>query len=221
MNRFAQLCVFALMLAIAAWAGRSYLDRRPVRPADGVLVSAPPQFGVVDWHPEYEPFPGNSQIIVAGTIDVTGRVLAITRYGGHDRGITQDVVLGWGKMSDNRVLDHLQVKQADHDYQIILDPVAPITLADAFASSSNLTLVQRWSAYADVDASYAMKEGDIVRIVGWTMKVKDANGQVRSGGSASGTNHVQSVAIVDPAKLQINDTKLFGNWDPEADMVAH
>ena len=208
--------LIAMTVLGAAWVAHSYFGRHAPRPADGVLVSTPPTWGGLTFerHTAYQDF-GSNQIIPMATLDITGRVLARKEYPTEDFGerIRTDLVLGWGRMSDNRVLDHLTIGQANRGVEIVLDRAAPLKLAEAYGLSINL------SVYSDYDAATealnSIVVGDVIRLVGWQMRLKNAQGKIWEGG-AGNERPDQNYGIILVLKLQVNDQKKFGNWDAAA-----
>lgn len=213
MNRSALLLALCLGLGGYAWwhrhQGGGPLMQAP-RPADGVLVSAEPAYGGLDFHPEYSAF-GRLQYKPTGWIDVTARVLARRDYPAEGRGelLRTDFVLGWGAMSDNRVIDHVAIRQADRGYELLPDGSAPIPPALAWEQSMNISTWSEWRENAA--AIDAIRIGDIVHLYGWMLKLLDGKGAEWSGGT--GNEPIgHRVFIVNVLKLQVNDQKKFGNW---------
>jgi hypothetical protein len=61
----------------------------------------------------------------------------------------------------------------------------------------------------------AIRIGDVVRIVGWRMRARNASGTTWEGGSGH-ERKGQSSALILVLKLQVNDEKKFGNWTAPA-----
>src|SRR5947209_1384983 len=95
-----------------AWGAYQSWPLIPVRTAAGVLV---PEEPVQEDLPPHEIGEINGYT-VTGVADytITARVLSTRRYG-MDRGsalVPIDVALGWGRMSDQSVLDQFKISQA-------------------------------------------------------------------------------------------------------------
>ncbi len=214
MKRLLLLALPALLLAI--WLWHSHGTSHAPRPADGELVVTLPQWPALPFrnYRDYMPYGGN-QVQPMSSADLMGRVLASKQYPpkGFGEVTHTDLVLGWGPMSDNRVLDHLKITQAERGMDIVPDSAAPITLAAADDSSINLSV---YSDYFDNSAALdAIRIGDVVRIVGWQMRARDASGTTWEGGSGHDRKGQRSAVIL-VLKLQVNDEKKFGNWTAPA-----
>ncbi len=202
-----------LALLAAGWAAHSYLGHRTPRPADGVLVATAPAWGGLpnEGHVAYQSF-GSNQVIAQASLDITGRILAVKQYPAEGFGerVRTDLAFGWGRMSDNRVLDHLDIRQESRGMEIVPDQATLIQPAESYGSAINL------SVYSDYDAATAALDsivaGDVVRMVGWRMRIRNAQGQTWDGGSGHERTG-QNYGIILVLKLQINGQKKFGNWD--------
>ena len=204
-------------LLLAAWLWHSHGASHAPRPADGELVITPPKWPALPFGNNYRDYMsyGNNQVQPVDGADLMGRVLASKQYPpkGFGEVTHTDLVLGWGPMSDNRVLDHLKITQAERGVDFLLDSAAPITLAAADDSSVNISV---YSDYFDNSAALdAIRIGDVVRIVGWKMRARNASGTTWEGGSGHDRKGQQSAVIL-VLKLQVNDEKKFGNWTAPA-----
>ncbi len=210
MKKSMLLALTALLLV--AWFWRSHHATQAPRPADGELVTTPPTWPGLSFsnHIAYTSY-GSLQTMPMSGADLMGRVLASKQYPstGFGESSHTDLVLGWGPMSDNRALHHLKITQADRGMDIALDSAAPITLAAADNSSINVSV---YSDYVDHSAMLdGIRIGDVVRVVGWRMRVRDASGTTWDGGHGH-ERKSQSSAVILVLKLQVNDEKKFGNW---------
>jgi hypothetical protein len=211
--KLASLVVVAA--SVAVWYAHARREQLAPRPADGVLVGAEPRWGAasIGNHASYLPL-GHNEALPTGAIDITARVLARKTYPPEGFGdqLPLDLVLGWGPMSDNRVLDQVSIRQDKRSMQIDPGPGFTLKLDDAYASAINL------SAYSDDfqfrSALESIRVGDVIRIVGWTLRLRNPQGEIWDGGD--GQDHkTRRAVIVNVLKLQINDQKKFGNWDAE------
>lgn len=210
-----KLLLAAVVLALAGvWALRSqhsgpFASHAP-RPADGVLVSAEPVYGGLDFQKTWLK-DGGFQQLPLGTIDITARVLARRDYRdqGFGRMIPTDLLLGWGAMSDNRVIDHVAIRQSDRGVELTPDSSGAIKAAAAYDSTALLAVYSDFREHAT--ALDAIRVGDVIHLYGWRMKLKDASGTLWSGGA--GNEPIGHRAfIVHVLMLQIGDRKIFGNW---------
>jgi len=201
--------------SVAVWYSHAKRATQAPRPADGVLVGAAPRWGAasIGNHASYMPL-GHNEALPTGALDITGRVLARKTYPSTGFGdqLTLDLVLGWGSLSDNRVLDHVSIRQENRSMQIDPQPGFPLKLDDAYASAINL------SVYSDYFENRSILEsirvGDVVRMVGWTLRLRNPQGETWDGG-VDHEHYPRRAVVVSVLKLQINDQKKFGNWDVE------
>ena len=208
--------LLALILLLAGWWTVKYLRGEPAghapRPADGVLVSAEPVYGGLDFPKSWLKI-GSFQQWPEGSIDITARILARHDYPreGFGQLVKTDLVLGWGPMSDNRVIDHVAIHQNSRGMELVPDATGAIKEKAAYDSTA---LVAVYSDFNEFSAALdALRVGDVIRLYGWQQKLKDANGAVWNGGT--GNEPVgQRAFVVQVLKLQVGDRKVFGNWNP-------
>jgi len=212
-SRFA-LLIFAVVL-IALWYRHGRQATQAPRPADGVLVGAAPRWGAasIGNRASYMPL-GHNEALPTGAIDITGRVLARKIYPSEGFGdqLTLDLVLGWGPMSDNRVLDQLSIRQEGRSMQIDPRPGFAPKLDEAYASALNLSVYSDY--YENRPILEAIRVGDVIRMVGWTLRLRNPQGRTWEG-DAGDDHHPRRGGVVSVLKLQVNDQKKFGNWDVE------
>ncbi|MGA2189840.1 MAG: hypothetical protein ABSH33_15005 [Steroidobacteraceae bacterium] len=105
---------FAL-LAYVVWGGWNWWISRPVHPAAGVLAAAEPDQGGLRSPRTYHV--DRWTLTPRASYQITARILGVERY--HfdflSALIPEDLALGWGPMSDSRVLDNMQISQ-DHRF---------------------------------------------------------------------------------------------------------
>ena len=104
------------LLAYIGWGGWNWFTDRPYRPPDGVLaVSDPTQTDVLGGEKIRL---GRWTLTVRANYRITARILARERYHFDTLSdlIPEDLALGWGPMSDNRILGSLDIYQADRFY---------------------------------------------------------------------------------------------------------
>ncbi len=105
----------ALALSIA-WGGWHWLATRPVHPPDGVLAQDDPV--QVDLDPGAQISRGRWTLTERATYKITARVLASETYHFDTLAdlVPEDLALGWGPMSDNRVLRDIDITQSNRFY---------------------------------------------------------------------------------------------------------
>jgi hypothetical protein len=102
-----------LFLTYVAWGAWNWLVNRPVHPADGILAGAEPQQG------EAPPGPprrmGRWTLTPRATYQITARILGVERYHFDVLAglVPEDLALGWGPLSDNGVLNTMDITQSN------------------------------------------------------------------------------------------------------------
>jgi hypothetical protein len=108
--------VLALFAAYVSWGAYGWLQGRSIGAPDGVLApDDPEQVNIED---------GGTERIGAWTLRarahyrVTARILGVERYSfdALARLVPEDLALGWGPMSDNRVLTDIDISQSNRFY---------------------------------------------------------------------------------------------------------
>jgi hypothetical protein len=105
----------ALVLYIA-WGGWHWLTTRPVHPPDGVLAADDPR--QVELAPGPPIHLGRWTLAERASYQITARVLGNERYRFDALAdlAPEDLALGWGPMSDNRVLRDIDISQSNRFY---------------------------------------------------------------------------------------------------------
>ena len=138
----------AILLAYVGWGGWSWYWGRPLHPPDGVLAADDPrQTDVV--HGEKVRV-GRWSLTVRANYVITARVLSRESYH-FDRLsdlIPEDLALGWGPMSDNRVLRTIDVSQSNRFYYWRAPADSPISKDSIITHSANTHVIPRNSMIA-------------------------------------------------------------------------
>jgi len=104
------------LLAYIGWGAWHWISDRPVHPPDGVLAAEDPQQTDVSGGDKVQV--GRWALTVRAEYRVTARILALERY--HFDGLSdlipEDLALGWGPMSDNRILRAIDISQSNRFY---------------------------------------------------------------------------------------------------------
>ena len=140
--------------------------------------------------------------------EVEARVISIKRYYFDEQArlSNSDFILGWGKMSDESVLNEIDISQKDRGYEWESDSM-PISKEEITNSSVNMHLIPENGLIANKIKE--VRIGDIVHIKGYLVNVHSAAGwnwnSSRSGSSiydmGGGDDkiyYVKSIRIVDP-----------------------
>jgi len=163
----------ALVLVALAGVGLyQHLQRQPVLPGEGVLAPAVPTQGSTQ--AAGFQFKGYElQPLQDFTIDA--RVLASERYrSGRESDLSPvDLALGWGPMSDSAVIDKIRISQSSRFYYWRVEEF-PIPRQDIERSSANMHMIPADEGIAR--QLKALKPGQTVRIEGWLVEVRAADG---------------------------------------------
>lgn len=157
-------------------AGLWQLVHTPTWP-EGVLVApdAPDQGPILTEGPTWDHHGVSVRGVAAYRI--TARVLGVRHYGdAWGAWVPWDAALGWGRMSDSRVLDRLRIGQGDRWYTYRWEGrVPPLPLGELVSSSANVHLMP-----ADENVSVLLghiRPGDRVRLEGWLVEWRPPQGR--------------------------------------------
>ena len=133
--------LLCLLIAGGGWQGWHHWRLRPIHSPDGLLA------------PE-EPLQANlagAQTIVHGRwtltprarYDITARILSREDYSFDPLSdlVPEDLALGWGAMSDNRVLRELKISQGSRFYSFRPVTQMPIPVQQAISHSANTHVI--------------------------------------------------------------------------------
>jgi hypothetical protein len=165
-----------LMLGLAAvlgFAGWMYWNGRPVAQPPGILAPEDPL--------QTEPASGESwsfrsyQLTSLAQFQIRARVLGTERYR-FDRAAELspvDLALGWGPMSDSRVLAALTIRQQDRFYFWNASTM-PIPAGEVISHSANMHLIPATDAVAK--RLLGAKVGQLVELRGQLIQAKGKDG---------------------------------------------
>ncbi len=140
--------------------------------AEGILVATEPAQRPVTQAP-FE-FDGH-RIEALAEFEIEARVLGKERYWlDHESRLAKyDLALGWGRMSDSRVLDQIEIRQSGRWYRWRSEQL-PIPRREIERSSANMHLIPAddWLEGQIGD----VKTGDLVRIKGYLVRVTNSDG---------------------------------------------
>jgi len=131
----------AVLAACFIWSSWTWFAERPVHPADGELAPAEPH--------QVEPASaapvrmGRWSLTPRAGYEITARVLGHERYRIDELAdlIPDDLALGWGPMSDNRVLNTVDISQSNRFYFWQASEATPIDPEDITAHSANTHVI--------------------------------------------------------------------------------
>jgi hypothetical protein len=151
----------------------------PPAPAPGTIANCPlPPAVTTGAAPLQTPVPGGMPAfaLAAATLtplagfSVDARVLSREDYHlGREADLSPtDLALGWGRMREDAVLDHLDIGQAARWYRYRWRGDPPIPLAEIVRSSANMHMIPADGRVARTLAR--IRRGDRVRIDGWLVR---------------------------------------------------
>lgn len=116
--------LFSALVAAGLWQGWSDWQLRAVHPGDGVLAPTDPV--QTDLQAADTIVEGRWTLTPRATYDITARILSRENYHIDTLAslIPEDLALGWGVMSDNRVLRDFEISQSNRFYY--WQPIAPL-----------------------------------------------------------------------------------------------
>ena len=150
-----------LLIVRGAW---SWWHDRPLAEAPGVLVAAEPR--QVDVEAAAAIAHGRWSLTPRAHYDITARVLGRERYY-FDRLaslVPVDLALGWGPMSDNRILNRLSVEQSVRFYWVHWGPEPPLPPKEILRHSANLHAIPADRRTAG--ELEGLRTGEVVRLTG-------------------------------------------------------
>jgi hypothetical protein len=138
----------AFLFVYIVWGGWNWFTGRPVHPPDGVLAAQDPlQTTVADGDKVQV---GRWTLTVRADYRITARILARERY--HFDALSdlipEDLALGWGPMSDNRMLRAIDVSQSNRFYYWRMTADSPISRDSIISHSANTHVIPQNSSIA-------------------------------------------------------------------------
>lgn len=134
-------CICVLLVIAALWQAVDQWRLRPLHPADGVLAAADPLQTEVT---AASPIPhGRWKLTPRATYDITARVLSRENYRFDAMAslVPEDLALGWGPMSDNRILKDIEIGQSYRFYYVRPRTTLPIAREEVISHSANTHVI--------------------------------------------------------------------------------
>jgi hypothetical protein len=164
----------AIVVLYVGWGAWHWIANRPIHTPDGVLAQEEPRQTDVA-HGETVQM-GRWTLTVRATYEVTARVLAREAY--HFDGLSdlipEDLALGWGPMSDNLVLQTIEISQANRFYYWRATAKTPIAREIIIAHSANTHVIPQNSLIARQLAR--LRPGEVVTLSGELVDAVRADG---------------------------------------------
>jgi hypothetical protein len=172
---FSKIAIRLAALLVIAGAVWLFLSSRPIKHPPGVLVpNAPVQKNipakpigmVADWH-----------VIAVAEYHLRGRVLGTKRYhsGPQSELVPVDVAMGWGRMSDQAVLDRLKISMTNRFYFYEWSNDPPIPQGEIVVSSANNHVIAANDEVRKVIGS--LRIGQILTMDGYLVNANGPEGR--------------------------------------------
>jgi len=179
------LLVSALAAALL-WQSYNDWQLRPVRPADGAIAPADPQQTEMEGAPVTTL--GRWQLTPRARYDITARILSREDY--HfdllSDLIPEDLALGWGPMSDNRVLRAFEITQGARFYYWRTKQDQPISRQAVIEHSANTHVIPADSAVRS--QLKRLRVGQVVHLTGLLVDaVRDDGAYIKTSMTRSDT----------------------------------
>ena len=156
--------VWIPLAAGALLSGWQRFEMRPVHPPDGALAPDEPRQS--EPRDSAEVHRGRWVLTPRADYDITARILSREdyRFDALAELAPQDLALGWGPMSDNRVLSHLEISQDVRFYSWQPRGALPIARAELVSHSANTHLIPADAAIRSELAR--LRVGQVVHLSG-------------------------------------------------------
>ena len=157
--------VFYIALVTAGlWQGWQQWQLRPLHPADGPIAPAEPLQTDLDGAPPVAH--GRWTLTPRARYDITARILSREDYKFDAMSdlVPEDLALGWGPMSDNRVLRAFEITQSARFYSWRPKGDLPIPRRDVIEHSANTHVIPADSAIRSRLAQ--LRKGQVVHLTG-------------------------------------------------------
>ena len=131
----------SLVAVYVLWGGWNWYIGRPVHCPDGILAAADPQQG--DVTAVVPSRIGRWTLTPRATYQITARILGVERYHVDFLAplVPEDLALGWGPMSDNRVLNNMEITQSNRFFFWRSPRSAPISKEVIISHSANTHVI--------------------------------------------------------------------------------
>jgi hypothetical protein len=163
-----------LALTYVVWGAWNWYIGRPVHPPDGILAPAEPlQVDVAS-----QPLIRNGRWVLTprASYRVTARILGVERYHFDSLSalIPEDLALGWGALSDNRMLDKMDIYQSDRFYFWRIPHEFPLAKDEIISHSANTHVIPANSAISRRLSH--LRPGQVVTLTGLLVNGKRDDG---------------------------------------------
>jgi len=178
--------IWGALVAIALWQCSSQWRLRPVHPPDGALAPEEPlQTALENAQPLVH---GRWTLTPRARYDITARILSREdyRFDAMADLVPEDLALGWGAMSDNRVLHAFRISQSARFYSWQPITSLPIPRQEVIEHSANTHVIPADAAQRAALAR--VRVGQVVHLTGLLVDgVRDDGVSVRTSLTRSDT----------------------------------
>jgi len=162
-----------LLTAVIVWAIVHFWPWRAIVHPPGVLTAEDPI--QKDIPPRFLTKVKDYTLVAMASYQIKARVLHTKRYWADAADLVPyDVALGWGRMSDQAILDHLGISQGNRFYFYEWTNVPPLPEKEMICHSSNNHVIAANSQVSHVVSS--LRAGQVVLMKGWLVNVTGSDG---------------------------------------------
>ena len=177
---------WVVLIVAALWRGCQEWRLRPLHPADGPVAQTDPLQTDLDGAPAVAH--GRWTLKPRARYDITARILSREDYHFDAMSdlVPEDLALGWGPMSDNRVLGAFEITQGARFYSWRPKAKLPISRQDVIEHSANTHVIPADSAIRSQLAR--LRVGQVVHLTGELVDgVRDDGASIRTSLTRSDT----------------------------------
>ena len=162
-----------LLVVLAVWSGRNWMQRPVEHPHGLRLVQAPKQQMLENAAPRTM---GDFSLQPRARFELEARVLSSERYRlGLSAGLAPlDLALGWGAMSDQAIVDRIRVSQGARWYILRWDSEPPASEREIMHSSGNMHIIPADDGVRD--EVFALRPGEFVKLAGYLVDARGPGG---------------------------------------------
>jgi hypothetical protein len=162
------IIVLAVLLAWRDWS------MRPVEHAAGVLLAAVPRQSAATDAAEWQL--DDFRVIPRARFELSARLLSRERYyWGASAGLSPiDLALGWGPMSDQSVVDRIDVSQGARWFILRFNSTPPVSIEQMMKSSANMHIIPANDTVRKQVLS--LRRGELVQLRGQLVDVRGDDG---------------------------------------------
>jgi len=161
---WSKLAFVALILG-GAWQGAHLWRLRPIQQPDGVLAPDMPRQSTLQ--SAAVAVTGRWTLTPRAEYDITARILSREDYSYDQLAslVPEDLALGWGLMSDNRLLNLLDISQGARFYSWRPHAPLPVGYDEIITHSANTHVIPATSAVKEQLAR--LRKGQVVHLTGY------------------------------------------------------